>query len=171
MNRRSAKQIREIDSTIRPFLIAETFRFIAAVSSIAGVEKIAIIGSLTTDKPEPKDADVLITVTDDLDLSQLAAAARKLKGAAQTRNKGADIFLANPAGEYIGRVCQWRECAPGIRVSCDARRCGRRHYLHDDFDDIKLSSELVAEPPVEVWPQVVCRKTVPADVMSYLSAP
>ena len=105
---------------------------------ILGVRRIALIGSLTTDKENPKDADVLVTVDDDADLTQLATSGRRLKGHAQSRNKGADIFLADPSGRYIGRICSWRECYPGKRMSCDARHCGRRAFLHDDLDDVTL---------------------------------
>jgi hypothetical protein len=90
-------------------------------------------------------------------------------GLAQSKNKGADIFLANPSGEYIGRICHWRECGRGIRASRDALHCGRRHYLHDDFNDIRLSTTAVTEPTVEVWPKVICRQNVPGDLQSYLS--
>ncbi len=134
-----------------------------------GIQKIALVGSLTTDKPDPKDADVLVTVADDLDLRALATEARRLKGRAQTKNRGADIFLANPAGAYIGRICHWKECAPGIRMSCDAQRCGKREYLHDDLDTVHLSNQLVANPPIQVWPRVEYRCKVPADLMPYLS--
>ena len=161
--------MKNIEPGIRAFLITEAFRFIARAVSVPGVTRIAFVGSLTQEKAEPKDADILVTVGDDVDLTALATAARKLKGAAQTRNKGADIFLANPAGRYIGRICHWRECGPGIRASCDAQHCGGRHFLHDDFDDVALDPQLVAEPPVEVWPAVVCRQAIPADLATHLS--
>jgi predicted nucleotidyltransferase len=157
------------NSDIRAFLLAETFRFIDRVAAMPGIKHIAIIGSLTTTKADPKDADILVTVEDDADLTALAAASRRLKGLAQSKNKGADIFLANPSGQYIGRICHWRECGPGIRASCDALHCGRRHYLHDDFNDIRLSTTAVTEPTVEVWPKVICRQNVPGDLQSYLS--
>jgi len=158
------------DSDIRAFLLAETFRFIDRVAALPGIKRIALIGSLTTSKPDPKDADILVTVEDDADLTALAAAGRRLKGLAQSKNKGADIFLANPSGEYIGRICHWRECGPGIRASCDAHHCGRRHFLHDDFNDIRLDAGVVREPTVEVWPKVVCRQLVPSDLQAYLSS-
>ena len=90
--------MQQSNSDIRAFLIAEAFRFIDRVISIPGVRRVAIIGSLTRMKMDPKDVDILITVDDETDLTTLATAARKLKGAAQTRNKGADVFLANPSG-------------------------------------------------------------------------
>jgi predicted nucleotidyltransferase len=157
------------ESDIRAFLIAEAFRFIDRIVSLPGVRRIALVGSLTTGKTDPKDADILVTVEDDTDLTALATAARKLKGSAQTRNKGADVFLANPAGRYIGRLCHWRECVAGIRAACDARHCGARHFLHDDLDAISLDPVLVQAPPVEVWPCVVCREAVPGDIAFYLS--
>jgi hypothetical protein len=79
----------------------------------------ALIGSLTTAKPMPKDADVLVTIEDGLDLRPLARAARRLKGTAQRMNLGADIFLANAQERYVGRICHYRECHP--RVACHAQ--------------------------------------------------
>jgi hypothetical protein len=123
---------------------------------------------MVTDKRDPKDADVLVTVDDEADLAPLAAAGRRLKGRAQSQNKGADIFLASPFGKYIGRTCHWRECRPGIRVSCDAQHCGRRQFLHDDLDVIKLDSALIDSPPVELWPTLIRRVQVPVDVEELL---
>ena len=157
------------DPNIRELLIAEAFRFIDRVVSISAVRRIAFIGSITSEKKDPKDIDLLVTVDDDADLTVLATAARKLSGVAQSMGKGADVFLANPAGRYIGRICPWRECAPGIRTSCNARHCGRRQFLHDDFDTIKLDLRLISETTIEVWPTVVSHNTVPDDLMSYLS--
>jgi hypothetical protein len=154
---------------VRAFLITEAFRFIDRIVTIPGLRRIATVGSITTSKADPGDIDILIRIEDAADLSVLATAARKLMGAAQTKNKGADVFLANPAGQYIGRICHWRDCGPGIRASCDARNCGRRHYLHDDLDDINLDALLVKEPPIEIWPRVVYRQSVPNDLLSFLS--
>jgi predicted nucleotidyltransferase len=153
------------DADIKAFLLAETFRFIKRVAAMPGIKRIALIGSLTTSKADPKDADILVTVEDDADLTALATASRRLMGLAQSKNKGADIFLANPSGEYIGRICHWRQCGPGFRASCDAYHCGRRHFLHDDLD-----KAIVREPTVEVWPKVVCRQPVPSDLQAYLSS-
>jgi len=158
-----------IDPAVRAFLIAETFRFIGVISSMVGIQKIALVGSLTTDKSDPKDADVLVTVADDLDLTALATESRRLKGRTQTKNRGADIFLSNPSGQYIGRICHWKECAPGIRMSCNAQHCGERQYLHDDLDVVRLSNQLVANPPILVWPRVEYSGKVPADLMPHLS--
>lgn len=30
------------------------------------------------------------------------------------------LFLANQRGQYLGRTCPWKECAPGIRAACEA---------------------------------------------------
>lgn len=151
---------------LRAFLLQGVLRFTAAVGGLPGVDRIALIGSLTTHKPTPKDADVLVTVAADCDLDRLAKAARALKGHAQTRNSGADIFLADPGpdGRYVGRICHWRDCRPGIRLACRAQHCGRREFLNDDLQDVDLSSTLVAAPPIELWPVVVRRVAVPVDV-------
>jgi hypothetical protein len=163
--------MREDAPSIRAFLLAQVLAFVHQACSCAGVRRIALVGSLATDKRHPKDADVLVTVDDDADLTPLAAAGGRLKGRAQSQNKGADIFLADPSGNYIGRTCHWRDCRPGVRVSCDARYCGRRSFLHDDLDDVKLDSDLIQSPPIDLWPTVMRRVRVPTDVDAILLKP
>jgi hypothetical protein len=128
--------------------------------------RIALVGSLVTSKAIPKDADVLVTIDGAMDLAALARVGRRLKGSAQTINLGADIFLADVTRRYLGRICHYRECYP--RVACLARQCGRRQYLNDDLQVVTLSKELLAAPPVDLWPNVVRRVTVPADVEALL---
>lgn len=113
-----------------------------------------------------EDADALVAVTPDSSLDRLAKAGRALKRFTQTRNSGSDIFLSNLYGRYTGRICHWGDCRPGIRVACRAKHRGRREFLDDDMQDVNLSSSLVfvAAPPVELWPSVVRRIDVPADV-------
>lgn len=157
------------NQVIRAFLITEAFRFIDRVVTLPGLRRIALLGSIVTPKTEPKDVDILITIEDGADLTALAAAARRLKGMAQGKNKGADIFLANPAGEYIGRVCHWSRCGPQFRSTCDALNCGVRQYLHDDFGDIRLSPHLVKEPPLEIWPAIIYRQKIADDLLPFLA--
>jgi hypothetical protein len=76
--------------------------------------RIALVGSVTTPKPAPKDIDFLLTVSESCDLATVALHARRLKGRLQGHNLTADIFLADETGQYIGRVCRWRECRPGV---------------------------------------------------------
>ena len=154
--------------SVRDRLRGDVLAFVRTARHLHGVTRIALIGSMTTTKPDPKDADVLVTVTDDADLTRLATLARTLQGHAQSFNHGSDVFLADPRGTYLGRTCPWKQCAPGVRLSCDARHCGRRPYLHDDLDTIRLSSTLIADPPIELWPQVVARVPLPRDVEQLL---
>jgi hypothetical protein len=163
--------VKTSESTIRAVLLSEVLRFVERARICPGVRRIAFIGSLATEKADPKDADVLITVDDDADLTHLASAGRRLKGHAQSRSKGADLFLADPSGNYIGRICHWRECYPGVRASCDARHCGRRTFLHDDLDDVTLDASLIKTPPLELWPKIVRRVELPGDVETQLVQP
>lgn len=155
---------RYIPSDVRAYLIAEALKFTIAAIKLPGIMRIALIGSLTTAKKDPKDADVLVTVMDDADLAPLARIGRRLQGRAQNINRGGEVFLANLADHYIGRICPWRECAPGIRMRCDALHCGRREYLHDDLGAITLKSSPVAAPPLVVWPEVTARIPLPYDI-------
>jgi hypothetical protein len=150
----------------RRALLLAVRSFVRAACTCPGVLRIALMGSLVTSKAIPKDADVLVTINVTMDLGELARAGRRLKGAAQTINLGADIFLADVTGRYLGRICHYRECHP--RVACLAQHCGRREHLNDDLHVVTLSKELLAAPPVDLWPSVIRRLTVPADVEALL---
>ena len=149
-------------------LLAAVRDFVREATDCAGVLRVALIGSLTTDKPLPKDADVLVTIDAGMELTRLARAGRRLKGQAQRINLGGDIFLANAAGRYLGRICHYRECHP--RVLCRARHCGLRDHLTDDLDIVTLSGELIAAPPIDLWPDVIRRVLVPPDVEAIVLA-
>ncbi|NTU78877.1 MAG: nucleotidyltransferase domain-containing protein [Chloroflexales bacterium] len=138
---------------IRAHLLTGALLFTQAASLLPGVERIALLGSLATAKADPKDIDLLVTVADDANLTQLAALGRKLLGHAQSRNTGADVFLASPRGAYLGRLCPWKVCQPGVRQRCDALHCGRRPYLHDDLKTITLKRDLVVNPPIVSGPR------------------
>jgi hypothetical protein len=149
----------------RPLLLAVR-SFVQAARDCPGVLRIALVGSLTTAKTMPKDADVLVTIDGAMDMAKLARAGRRLKGNAQTINLGADIFLADDGGRYLGRICHYSECHP--RRACLAEHCGRREHLNDDFRVVTLSNELLAAPPIELWPNIVRRVMVPPDVEAIL---
>jgi len=156
--------------TPRQALLLETLLFTAQARELPGVQRIALIGSLTTQEPDPSDADLLVTVADDMDLEPLATLGRKLSGRMQGINRGGEIFLADAQGNYLGRTCRWKRCEPYIRARCEAQHCARRQYLYDDFQNLRLAKELVAQPPVELWPQVVTRVDVPADLETMVLA-
>ena len=157
-------------SVRRSQLIAAAQTFIVAARQLPSVSRIALLGSITTGDPNPKDVDLLVMIDDAMDLTELARLGRRLSGHLQSLASGADIFLASPKNHYLGRLCLWRECAPGIRLSCDALHCGRRHFLHDDLRTVRLPRWLVVSPPVEVWPEVVTRVPVPPDLSPLLQA-
>jgi predicted nucleotidyltransferase len=159
-----------VNTSVRAFLIAEARAFVSDACLLSGVTRIALIGSITTEKPEPKDVDLLVTITEDADLDPLARLGRRLQGRAQSHNRGGDVFLADPKGNYLGRTCHWKNCGPGIRLSCDALHCGQRHYLHDDWRSIRLPKNLIVAPPLELWPRQVVRVLLPEDLKRELPA-
>lgn len=149
----------------KPLLLAVA-SFVREAETCRGVRRISLIGSIVTAKAIPKDIDVLVTIDTEMELSKLASAGRRLKGAAQTINLGADIFLADAADRYLGRICHYRQCHP--RSLCLAQHCGQRDHLNDDLHIVTLSRELMCSPPVDLWPTVVRRVTVPPDVENIL---
>jgi hypothetical protein len=152
---------------MREKLLSEILWFVPAAARLRGVRKIALLGSMITEKKDPKDIDFLVVVDDDVVLDPLAKIGRRMKGHAQNIGRGADIFLADPGGRYIGRTCQWIRCGPGIRRSCDAVHCGRRHYLHDDLKAITLSEETVSSA-IQLWPVLERRTGLPDDLEKVL---
>ncbi len=164
-NRKRRNQTRAPSPSVaeprRPLLLA-ILAFVLAARACPGVQQISLLGSILTAKAIPKDVDVLVTIDAAMDLTRLARSGRRLMGQAQTINLGADIFLADTSGRYLGRICHYRECHP--RVLCHAQHCGQRDHLNDDLHIVTLSQELIASPPVELWPKVIRRLSVPTDV-------
>ena len=152
---------------MRQQLLSHLPWFVSAVAKLPGIRRIALLGSITTHKQNPKDIDFLVVVDGDVDLEPLARLGRKIKGRAQQMNRGADIFLADAQGRYIGRMCSWKTCGPGIRRSCDALNCGKRHYLHDDLKAVTLSQETV-RTALELWPSLERRVGLPDDLEKLL---
>jgi predicted nucleotidyltransferase len=162
--------MRDSSENRRAELLDGLRRFVAGARRVSGVRQISLVGSITTAKPNPKDIDVLVVVSDDANLSVVARYARRLQGHAQGFNRGADVFLANERGDYLGRTCRWRDCRPGVRQACDARHCGRRAYLHDDLDALTLTRSVIAAPPVTLWPVIERRGQLPPDVEEIVAA-
>lgn len=155
-------------SEYRKQLVELVKDFFLSAKEVRGLNQISIIGSLLTNKIKPKDVDILCCIEDTLELKYLAKISRRLQGKAGSIGGGADIFLTNNNNEYIGRICIWKECRFGIRQSCDAQNCGKREYLHDDIQVIKLAKELIENPPLIIHPKVIRNIEIPEDVEEIL---
>ena len=163
-------------SNPRPELLRAVFDFVQRARRLDGIRRVALLGSLATDKRQPKDVDLVVVVDDDVPLGTLARASRQLQGKSMQTgdSRGADVFLANSAGEYIGRICQWKDCRPGIRQACEAQHCGRREFLYDDLHNVRLGRETIAHPPIELWPNPGApdlEGSIPQDVSEILLEP
>ncbi|MEW6005297.1 MAG: hypothetical protein AB1695_08285 [Stygiobacter sp.] len=148
----------------RKNIIQLIYEFYISCIKINDVKRIALIGSITTNKQKPHDVDLLLTIPDDLDLTHLAKISRRLQGRSAQIGGGADIFLANLNNEYIGRICSWKICKFGVRLRCDADNCGKREYLHDDLSVVKLSKELIDFPPLILSSNIVQNSSIPLDL-------
>lgn len=51
----------------RRILLALALDFVRRVHSVPGVKRLALLGSILTDKAKPKDIDILVTVEDACD--------------------------------------------------------------------------------------------------------
>jgi len=128
--------------------------FLPAIKAVPGVEFIGLIGSITRESPNPKDIDYVLCVMPSTDLSELGKIFRKISGRMTQIGKGADMFVFDSEnGEYLGRICSYRDCRPGIR-RCDADHCGMRAYLKDDLSTIRLPAFVRKKVPVELYPKL-----------------
>ena len=170
---RSRQQYRT-DIGVREKLITAALDFAGKASRLDGVQQIALIGSITTDKPDPKDVDLLITVNlDTVDLPALAILGRQLKGSLQQINSGADIFLLDTHGKYIGRICHYRECPSATRTSCRGLNCSlpwQIPHLCDDLHDLDLNTQpaTISTPPAVIYPNLIINHPLPDDLLSSL---
>jgi hypothetical protein len=151
----------------REWLIDAAIDFVRKVSIVPGVSRVAFLGSLTTNKSNPKDADVLVTINEQADIEVISKLGRSLKGKTQQINRGADIFLANTSHDYLGRTCNWRECRP--RAACHGTNCWKLPgegvpFLMDDLQEITLKRELIEQPPVVVYPELMLNQVLPKDL-------
>jgi predicted nucleotidyltransferase len=149
----------------RALLLHLAADFVQRIRGLAGILRIALVGSLCTRKARPKDIDILLSLRPGMDLAELARLSRSLKGATQSLSSGADIFLEEE-GRYIGRICGYRECHP--RVRCLALHCGGRPHLNDDLENVRLDDRLIADPPLVLWPEWKAKPGVPEDALKLL---
>lgn len=148
----------------RENIIQLVYEFYISCLKINDVKRIAVIGSIITNKEKPHDVDLLLTIPDELDLNRLAKISRVLQGKSGQIGGGADVFVANLNNEYLGRICIWKVCKFGVRMRCDADNCGKREYLHDDLSVVRLSKELIDSPPLILFPKIVRNVSIPLDV-------
>jgi predicted nucleotidyltransferase len=143
--------------------------FLPVIKRTNGVQFIGLIGSITRDSPNPKDIDFVVCVTPSADLSELATIFRRIAGRMSQIGKGADMFVYDDGTDkYLGRICPYRECAPGTR-RCDADHCGMRPYLKDDLSVLRLPPFARKKVPVELHPTPRYNPPqVPADVSEML---
>src|SRR3989304_9904915 len=80
---------------VRASLLEAALGFVQSATRLSGVQRLALIGSILSDRPSPKDVDLLVYVADDADLAPLASLARRLMGRLHSQNRGADVFLAD----------------------------------------------------------------------------
>ena len=73
-----------IQAGSRERCLDEVLRFVRSAANLPGVLRIALVGSILTDRPDPKDVDVLVSVTDDAELAPLAALGRRLQDRLQS---------------------------------------------------------------------------------------
>ena len=75
----------------RQNLIKLVLEFILSCKNIESIQRIANIGSLISNKIKPKDVDLLLNISEDMDLTHLAKISRTLQGKSGGLIGGADV--------------------------------------------------------------------------------
>jgi predicted nucleotidyltransferase len=160
---------RQEDVGRRLRLLEAARAFVTSAAACAGVRQIALIGSICTPKPHPKDIDLVLTLEPGIELGELARLARRLNGTVIQipGGTGSDVFVVEN-GQYIGRLCHYREPWQRRVCACCRLMCAPgRQFLCDTAANFRLNQDVVQHPPVTLWPEVVVNAaTVPADVRS-----
>jgi predicted nucleotidyltransferase len=95
-------------------------QFVREASQVQGVEEIVAFGSYVTAKPEPRDLDLMVFVSEDADIPHLAKCARRLTPIYY----GWEVLLFEAdTRRYLGRVCFRKQC-PARSVDCAVPGCG-----------------------------------------------
>ena len=150
--------------TDRSVLLDCTVWFVEEIIRIDGIIRVALIGSICTNKRNINDIDILITIRDGMDITRIATQKRKLQGRIQRGSLGADVFLAEN-GKYIGRPCNYKK--PWVRVVCASNNntCDLdRPFLCDTSRNIRLSNTVINDPPIILWPEATANITIPHDI-------
>jgi predicted nucleotidyltransferase len=151
--------------TDRQALLSAVRWFLNEARHLDEVLQIALIGSVCTNKKHPKDIDLLITVKPGSDLKRLATLRRKTQGRIQQGLLGTDMFIVD-TGEYIGRLCRYRE--PHPRVSCcdDKLVCdSTKTFLCDTSRNFVIPQSLVDYPTIILYPEFSAPPGTPDDVL------
>ena len=145
----------------RRALLLAVCSFVRAARICPGVLRIALIGSLVTNKPIPKDADVLVTIDDTTDLTGLARAASAPQGVCSNHQPSSLMRLGVTSDAFasIASAIRAWHASPSI---ADAAPTSTMTHV------VTLSKELLAAPPIDLWPDVVRRLKVPPDVEALL---
>src|SRR5438128_8757461 len=146
--------------------------YVRALRAISIVESITLFGSLTTEKPDPKDVDLLIVLVETIKLRRLekgaldgskaafdelvflnkAARAEKYK---QRQRQIADLFVATSQYEYIGDL------------SLDYDKDPLKRY----YEPMNLPEVLSKSFPIKLWPEIELSTKTPQDVLQCLVRP
>ena len=95
-------------------LIAEVLDFVRAARHVSGINRIALIGSLTTNQPHPNDADLLVSVTQDADLAPLARLSAGPGAETRVSTAGATSSWSILGGIISGASAPGRGVVPGF---------------------------------------------------------
>jgi hypothetical protein len=154
-------------ANVRDSLLEAALWFVQAAAQLSEVQRIVLIGSILSDRQSPerrRPTGVRCRRCRSRTAGGTPAPraapepeplCRRILGRRATPVFGSDLFL-----EVVP--------ARDSRLS-DALHCGRRPHLHDDLATIRLPDSLIAAPPLELWPIVVRRCQVPADVERLVS--
>ena len=124
------------------------------------------LGFADYDQGNSKSVDVLVTIDGALASVSLGRRGRRLQGFAQAKTLGADISWPMIADAILVASAIIHSAFRARHV--DAQNCGRREHLNDDLQLVTPADQLIAAPPITLWPNVVRRGTVPADVEKLL---
>ncbi len=157
--------------TDRGALLLAAKWFFNRATKLESITRIALIGSICTDKKHPKDIDILLTIAPAADITPISKLKRQMGGRIQRGLLGADIFLMEE-DRYIGRPCRFREPHPRVGCAQDGLRCNfDRPFLCDTSNSFELKNEVITSPPIILYPRLLAAGKIPVDVQAVFDLP
>src|SRR5207249_11341757 len=114
---------------VRDSLLEAALWFVQSAARLSGIRCIALIGSIVSDRPSPKDIDLVVYVADDADLAPLASTARRSRVGSRARTgaqtcswqtSAATTWVGRAPGKYAGPgfVPHATRCTAAVARTC-----------------------------------------------------
>ncbi|MFQ6084513.1 MAG: zinc-ribbon domain containing protein [Candidatus Aminicenantia bacterium] len=118
--------------------------FVEKIKNYAGIEEVAITGSVASGDKYAQDLDLAIVMRDFSEIDKIAKSARQMS---RISHKW-EVFVFDTRRNYLGRICVRKEC-PTLSIDCNVPECGKIPYIRR-ISNFKFNEEKVFSRKIEI---------------------